>query len=905
MTSSTITNAVPTDVSARFLSTEHRGFFMARAIDPVLAQAYTASDVDDLPEELKFHAEKHGAEIFPGIVFEHIDMRGMVTPQYRPDAKGTWGKYLFGRGAFNGPFFHRSQLHLVGKLHRIAIIEGTAQLRAAITAATNDGSLEEVLFIGVPGCTGGVKDHLHSNDWNDAIPDKNEKSNPKGCDIVIVFDADVASKLAVWKSADKLMKYIELTAGAKVRIAEIPAYANIGLDDFLANQPDGRRSRTLEKMLTTAPKKMPRRPAAALAKRTPGADQATMDFTAGVTAFPATDYAGTMVPGRILMSAAVRIVRSYATYNDLDPEIPQFMTYDLEITTKITGVLKTHIIRNIGELELQNPRTWLNRIPGGAGANITFDSRDAEKIVNSIRITSTQQMVERLERKGLIVDSFGVIRYMGADGSIGPEDKTTDLVARIGEKKMSKVSFADPHAMSDDEKRAAFRHVFAQWDLMVDPTAFLLVLGASVCAVHGMEPKGTTGSFGDTGSGKTTIFFSNASMWGPTAGMANFESSKGVTGQLGAGLENAICLVDDFQDLSSGSQGNLEEKQESLNMLLRRGYGGADYARSRLGRDQASGKFGVDAADPSSPFFAVTMELNAIPYGMKSSMERLLLAEVTQANSFRTSEDAHAAMALNKSPLSGQAMAIIIGEVVKKANVSGLYINGEETGYDAHARLANYKQLSELRRRTTQAGLEESHPGMATPRSYEVASTPMYGVMEFIQKAAAVDALTGDEYRARRTQAAECIMAASFAWEAQVLNRARSNGEPLSRLSDAVTAGNYVLAENYRDAGTAAHERGVRVLGWKAVFRGEPIVVINPSEAVKILRAKDVATLEKILVPHLVTDSKGNKKPALNVAGKPGAKKRMWAIKLESWEGGSTNLDATDVEAELLDDRTF
>ncbi|WP_018771469.1 DUF3854 domain-containing protein [Arthrobacter sp. 162MFSha1.1] len=879
--------------AARTLSIAHRAMLMGSAIDPNLAQAFTVNTLDELPEELQFHTHKHGPGIVPGIVFEHVSVDGSVTYQLRPDIEPEDGsKYLFPMGASTGPFIHRSQLHLVGKLDRIVIVEGTKQFRAAVTTATEDGSIEEIMFVGLPGCNGGVKDHQHSNDWNTIIRDRDMANKAdKGADIVVIFDADVSTKMAVWTAAEKLRKHLELTSGAKVRIADIPAYGKDGLDDYLAHQSEGRRSITLQGLIREAATKMVRRPSAALQKRAAGAFEPIVNFAEGVTAMPAEEVAGTKVPGRVLMPAAARIAKSYFTYNDFDPELKPVMTYDLEVSTKITGKLKEHTIRNLSEAELIQPRTWLNRIPGGSGANIVYDSRDAEKIVNAIRACSTQQMINRVERTGLIVDEDEVIRFMDSDGALGPEDKIFDLVSKIGEEKMRGVAFPNPHELSSDEIKAAYRHVLNMWDILVDPTAFLLVLGASVSAVHGLTPLGTYGSFGDTGSGKTTVFAENLSMFGPKAKMANFESTKGVIGQLGAGLENVVCFVDDFQDLTTGGMVQVQENNQALNKLLRRGYGGSEYTKTRLTKDQNTGRHEVEAADPSSPFFAVTMERNAIPYGMKSSMERLLLAEVTRANSFRNSEDSHKAKALAKSPLGHQAMAHVISLVLLGAS--------NQCGDTGAERLAEWKDFQEGLRQIKQNALAESHPGME-PRSYEVAATPVYGALKFLAAAAAYADLEEGEYERREAQIVECIMAASFAWEAKVLNRTRGSEDYLARLTDAVAAGTHALPENWKDAYEIKQDNRVRVLGWRAVYGGQPVIVIVPSEASKILhRTNDVRGVEDQIAEHLVTDSKGNRKIAMTSA--PGGRKdRLWCIKGESWNASAP---VDDLEEPLRDDR--
>lgn len=878
--------------AVKTIAPEHRPYFADRAIDLELAQAYSATSVDDLPEGLQIHAKKHGEGILPGIVFEHLDIRGNITHQLRPDNEGTWGKYLFEAGAMNGPYIHRTQAHLVGKTRKVAAIEGTAQFRAAITAATADGSIEDTLFVGLPGCGGSWQNQHFSHDWNDIIQDRNlDDPKDKGVDVVLAFDADVATNHNVWTSADKLRRHLEMVSAAKVRIANLPAYNKQGLDDWLAQQPANRRSRSLAGLLREATAKMIKRPSVLAGRKAADAELPNMDFMTGITAMPPQEIGGMKVPGRKVMEAAARIARTYYTHNDLAPDLPPYVTYDLEVFTSITGTLRSFIIKGLTDAELENPKIWLRRLPGGIGGNIGFYIKDLEKIVLKIREVSTQELVNVMERTGLITDEEGIVRYMHAEGAIGPEDTIDTLLAKPGEKRMAGVTFPDPHSLDAETVRAAYRHALAMWDILETPTAFLLVLGQTVASVSGLVPLGTYGSYGAPGSGKTTVFNMNMSFMGSKASLANFESTVGVIGQLGAGLENSCLYVDDFQDLTAGRPDARERKNDALNMLLRRGYGGAGYSKDRLSQNRDTGRYEVAEADPASPFFSVTMEHNAIPYEMKSSMERLMLAEVTRSNSFRSSADAHRAMEMSASPLANIAMADIIGRLVRD-------INGIDTAYETTDKLATWKTVVDERRRGTQEALQVAYPEAATEaRSYELAATPVYGIQELLQNAHDAGVLTYEEMQARAEQARTLIMGAVNAWQTKVLARGRGTEDHLSKLHDAVLSGSYTIEATYREAATAASHNGTKVLGWYHNYRGQNVVVINPTEAAKVCGlASNPTRLENELAEHLVLDQAGNKKPSVPAGRDSKVRKRLWCLKLEVWQGLSEDFDAKDAE---------
>lgn len=873
-TEAATTTDSPVSVPRTYMSLAHKRYFEDEGIDPTLAQAFTVNNVEALPEELKFHMDK-GAGILPGIVFEHVSIRGEVTHQLRPDAESDdWGKYLFPKGAFNGPFIHRTQAGLVGKVNDVVIVEGTKQFRAAITAATADGSIGYRLFMGIPGCHGGLKGGRQSHDWMTAIKD--------GATITILFDKDMTTNPMVWKAGDELRKYLaQYVTNAKIKIAELSGYAKDGLDDMLKVLPAERRPAVLGNIISTAVTKMPPRPRNVAAQRSQEAGTAVMDFANGVCTLPPVTMGNTTLPGRRILPAAVRIVRSYSEWNDLAENSKPTMRFDLEVITKAGDDLTTHHVNGLTTDELSKPRVWLDRLRGGIGANMTILQKDEEMLVAAIRAASTQEMVTVMERCGLIVDSFGTVRYMDTAGALGPDDKVTDLRARILEPTMTRFALPNPHEMTKEETAAAFRHIFNMWDICVVPTAFLLTTGQLISSIYGMLPKGIYGSLGDPGSGKTTIMEMPISLLGPRIQMANFEASPGAVGMLGAGCENIMVVVDDFQDLSAGGKSAVENNNKGLNALARRGYGGAQYMRKRLGKNKNTDKWEVMETDPSSPFFSVTMERKAVPYGSTSSMQRLLLANVTKANSFATSDDAHKAMKMAKSPLGSMALSQMILHVLQTIAAQYPGANG----------LQEWKDQMEIERQATQEQLTFNYEGLLQdPRSYELPATPVFGIEMLLAFAHFEGIIDGDEYERRQEQSQRLIMEAAKDWQDSVTRRGGGVESTLSKMNDAVATGNYFIAENHQAAHVPADGIRVKILGWKHKYRGEDVVILVSTEAAKICRM-DEKTLEAELLPYLVTDGAGAKKPL--VPG-PDGKKRRWALKQSAWDGLVGDYDAAD-----------
>lgn len=240
----------------RFTS-EHRELLAAAAIDEdVAVEAGVRSVVTpaDLPEVFASWRSRPG--ITPGIVFPATGPDGRTFDQYRPDRAVELDdgdrtlKYIGETGKPPVVAVHPRKAALVSgdvTPSTILVVEGTKQHLAAVSAAD-----PEVLTVGITGSnnwgTGGVP----LDDWNHLPIDD--------ADVVIAFDADIATNRNVHDAGEKLAQHLELLGAASVRFLKAPSGAKAGLDDYLASfAPDARR-RALAKMIKRAGD-LPKKPA--------------------------------------------------------------------------------------------------------------------------------------------------------------------------------------------------------------------------------------------------------------------------------------------------------------------------------------------------------------------------------------------------------------------------------------------------------------------------------------------------------------------------------------------------------------------------------------------------------------------------------------------------------------------
>jgi len=244
------------------LCQRHRQILLASAItDDRISLWATVAEARDLPTAL----QSWGKKAVPCMATTWLTVSGALVPQIRLDTpislkNGRQARYLFPKdsGGIVGTdaAFERdwANTHVP-----MLLVEGTKQFQAA--ASTINPEVPFAVPFGLAGCWGWSTDLKPSADLL-ALP-------VEGRDVLVAFDADVASNWMVWEAARRLEKYLlgELMARS-VRFLINPGTggASDGLDDLLGRQPTlERRVNLLRHLIDTAIEhkaiKAPKRPA--------------------------------------------------------------------------------------------------------------------------------------------------------------------------------------------------------------------------------------------------------------------------------------------------------------------------------------------------------------------------------------------------------------------------------------------------------------------------------------------------------------------------------------------------------------------------------------------------------------------------------------------------------------------
>lgn len=220
------------------LTPEHAAYLAAHAVDLELAASLgvaSVASVKDLPDEWRRGLGRR----VPGIVFPWTSYDGRVSPQLRPDTpfldeNGEEQKYAFQKGAPSVLWAVR----VVPDSKKIIFSEGSKQTLVAAKYAPPEYSV-----YGVAGCWG----------WSHEKKPIRDLRVARGCDVVVIYDADTATKIDVYNAGVRLTAALEMKGAASVRWARLPAGRNVGLDDVLAeSDTDEDRVNDLQNLIAKA-----------------------------------------------------------------------------------------------------------------------------------------------------------------------------------------------------------------------------------------------------------------------------------------------------------------------------------------------------------------------------------------------------------------------------------------------------------------------------------------------------------------------------------------------------------------------------------------------------------------------------------------------------------------------------
>jgi hypothetical protein len=857
--------------------------------------AFSVTERNELPESLRIFWDG------PGICFVHHRLDGTKVPQYRPNvptkrnAKGKVTKYYLPKGSGNRPYYSPLQAHLIGKAPSAWVIEGTKALLSVLTALIAAGRLDDVLLISVAGVWGGSEDGVHSDDFIELVGEH--------CEVTTFFDADLADNPDVWKAASTLKGFLE-SIGATVKFARVPVSGKGGVSDYIGKldrlSPE-RKLTALFNLVRDAKASPGRKPAAKKSGARTVATTADAEVSAGgamvfrdleLIAQAYVDDTGKILPGDTLLSCAIWLKSVHEIYDDLTKKATRVGEFDVII--KIGGA--EYNLERVPEDRLEDVRWMLAQVPGGAGHTVTMRPRAEKDIAEAIRASSGRAGAElpvrrRLTRSGWYLSEektddgslVNVTRYVGGNLSIGPKDVSYEVTGEIDEPSFQEYDLENPFDITVSEAREATRaFIRIGDDLVVDKTPVVCGTGYLLFSAAGGTSIGGAVFTGEMGSGKTHLAKALAAMqvkgW---EDLANFEGTENFVTGAGKGVQHATVTLDDLRVRHAKNHRSLDSQTEAFEMIMRRIYGGASYAKGRAMWDKNRQETRSKARAKNAPGFLLTAEAAALPDGHRNSnMERALFIPVTEASTF-VPGGADEVEAMSKDGVQHKMfvyfLRFIANEIRKKAD--GSFETWENVN------LVDYK----LAARTALRG---AFPGYKA-RLYEVSGNALAGYDLFLRFCVAIKVYTPAEAVARYHETVKIVGDAMVLCWKTFQGGAAQRG-PLDNLISAVFSGNYWiegLGDPYQ-AGSADKRGKLGMLGTTA---GESVVWVDPDFAEKITGLKGKALGQSIGLENLVV-SPGS---YLRKKRLPTGLTSFYAIKRSAWGHFDNKLDSAYFDEDL------
>ena len=628
-------------------------------IDMAISAGCTSVDkATELPDPIRYLKDQ-----LPGLLFWHQPLGGGdKVPQFRPDTHIVDGpKYIFPRDV--GTVISITPM-MLDRLEsdeamacRVLIIEGTKQALFAAAYAPDD-----VIVVGIQGCWG----------WSvgDAIAHPALDGLCKGRNVIVALDADISSNQKVYDAAEAFNLQLATNQAKSVKFMKVPGSKTVGLDDYLAKRPIDNRLEPLATMISTAGsftkiRKPPRSRASALDTSGEMFDFISFDLGEVVEAvYESIDDSGSVIKehrmltiaGKIgdrtvrrvatLLQAAPAIVAAVEEKDDLTPGAEATLYYDIELQIGPAGACSTHLIRDVADEDLSKVRQWIARAGtigsfaqlGRGGQGINGQTRIAEAM-RGLAKTSEVERRTVLLRTGWYQDD-STAYWVDAGGGHGPNGKTTTIKSKL-EGSVSSLDvpgYLENYTFNDVV--ASVKTMLEVCEHLYDPTPWIAGVAGTLWAIAGGSPDAVLYFVGGAGSGKSSITGALASMLGPRWGtgadpMASIEGTTAYLADVTRQIHNCSLVLDDARDRSSTR--SQESQDESLDAVIRVGYGGGGAARGRKVQS-ANGKWSQSSASFNRPFVVIAGETlpDSAP---QSTIERCLVVEVKADTSLKAPKD--------------------------------------------------------------------------------------------------------------------------------------------------------------------------------------------------------------------------------------------------------------------------
>lgn len=720
---------------------------------------------------------------------------------------------------------------LVGETPHLLLVEGVDQYTTALPYLGKG-----ILALGTHGWSGPQGEPLPL----DALT----RVMSNGVDTVTVaFASNVDGDRDAWQVADDLRVHMEANGVDDIRFIRLPGAGRTTLHSYLRSTPKDRRSQVLARLIEKA---RPLRKQAPARQAQPGAGAPRGEVLWDEALIGRKPNLDEHDRGEVLVSAAIRIIRTTTVVEDLRPDAPQGVIHDVEVAIGTGPDRVEHVVRGVRNKDLQDVNAILEQVPGGVGTSVYVAPRAGEEIAAIIRRDSVErETLESYRRTGLIAldDRVG---YLHAGGCLTADGNIASPSGNLGSQYNHTLVYPDPTALDAEEVREAFRVSLMEMpDCMVDATAYTLALGAAAYAPTGAPPIGALALLGQGGSGKTTIANAVESHLSPAfaaQSMAGLEGTANSIQARGETIHHHALILDDARP-SGGRKG--EELAEALKVIFRRAYNGPSGIRTRLTKGAVEGEYEVAAVKENWPFYITTIE--NLPDG-QSTLERVLSVWVTRENSLKPG-GAVRLEELGKSGLPQRAMSAYIAWNLRQMDSAapgdpamGIALYREEVTAE-RAEVQN-----DIAARVVEQGAE------CTPRQAEVPAGPLTGYLRYVRAALDLGAITELEAKQLVSRARKATVKAVIRHlSVEMGGENTPEGRIIQAVHGSIAMGRATL--NPRDV-----PPGVTLAGWQGTVTteaGKRDVIFLIPQAVAELTRQEINEINVALRPVVIQDGNG------------------------------------------------
>jgi len=514
----------------------------------------------------------------PGLLFPVTGV-DEVTYQIRADQPPEGqGKYRFPSGTGflavwkKLPWVKRT--YDEGTYTRVLIVEGTKQSLAASIHNRDD----KTLVVGIFGCWGwkGVD--------NDIFPEL--EPIVTGREVIVCFDADVATNESVNEAAVALQKAIKRINpdGIVKWITNLgSAEAHTGLDDYLGSDAVRDPEKEILKLISKAKPRIPK-----LIKRgeptnlVPGslyADESSGMFVKAII------KDGEKIGETPFYEGLVRVVKAIYT---IDDPIPSSMRdyrssptskvdrYLIEVTPKGGEPAQVEVSVNV----FSNPNLWLKYFPAKNQSYkipVPTTASAGRALVNAaLNYRSDETEIEyEIKHLGWVMHEDEPF-YATSECSVGPSSTITTIrTTKSGN--AGKVKMVDPITIPESEKQEVIKTTILARDLFYRKDLWSLMWGGLACSVGGIHPTGMLYVHGEPGSGKTfwaqAVTAALSPQFAPESEpMANFKNTRIATASAYPPFNNSMIVFDDAKPTTSKYES--QKVVDQVDDLARYAYGG-------------------------------------------------------------------------------------------------------------------------------------------------------------------------------------------------------------------------------------------------------------------------------------------------------------------------------------------